>query len=1001
MKENCIKTAAAIECSMACANQQDCASVASDHASDEKTTHHDTCDHEDHGHHRGHAEESTASKDIHVSSAHEHVHGEDGTHPDEPCNVHLKAAMEKYATYLESAQCICRSILSSARRNESCCIQPPASSVSATRKPHSHHLSMKDHRVVLSRRRFRKAPVEAIPTMSEIKCCGSRERLDLVEFEVQAAPKKTWMDVEKVAGLSHILLNVTGMDCSGCANNLARALRAAVGTQDVKVTFISGVAEFGLDTEINTLDNVIRSAQKATGYKLTPFSSDTQSIGVVMSVAEANKFRNNLPHGVESCEKVSKTTYEISYDPCMIGARDLLAGIDGQLGPPRSDSHLDEGKRRLIRVSVLTLAAFILTTPVVVLEWGRPSGVSEHTTLIVATVLATLVQAIAVSEFYIPAMSSLIYNKVVEMDMLVVISITAAYVYSIVATGLFFVNTELRTKPFFETSTLLVTLILLGRLLAAWARKRAVQAVSFRSMQTSTALLIETVTGNTREIDARLLQYGDRISILPHCRIVTDADVLGGTSEVDESMLTGESIPVVKTAGNSVVSGTVNGSGTLTARVSRLPGRNTITDIAKLVEQAQSFKPRVQDLADKVAGYFVPVVCTMALIVFTIWIFVALKIRKQSAGDAIGTAIGYSIAVLAITCPCALGLAVPMVLVVAGGVAAHGGVIIKTADVVQRGFKVTDVVFDKTGTLTEPSLEVVKELIVHVSKADPDTLLSLIKKMVKSNKHPVSEAVAKALDARVLRDAGVEGVVSVPGCGVEVQWEGVTVRAGNAKWLKISEVPEVADLAAQGLTVLCVTIDHSLAAIFGLKSRLREGAAGVVRELHRRRIVVHIVSGDGRRAVEGVAADLQIPLVNVAAERTPAQKQEYVRQLMDGGKITLFCGDGTNDAVAVAQANVGVQIESSSDVTRATADVVLLRNLDGVISLLDVSKAAFRRIAFNFVWSAVYNMLAILLAAGAFVKVRIPPAYAGLGEMVSVFPVIVAALTQPKVKARD
>jgi Cd2+-exporting ATPase len=201
--------------------------------------------------------------------------------------------------------------------------------------------------------------------------------------------------------------------------------------------------------------------------------------------------------------------------------------------------------------------------------------------------------------------------------------------------------------------------------------------------------------------------------------------------------------------------------------------------------------------------------------------------------------------------------------------------------------------------------------------------------------------------------------------------------------------------------MLCVTVGGHLAAVLGLKSQLREGAAAVIQDLHRRQISVHIVSGDARKVVEGVAGDLGIPQQNVASERTPAQKQDYVRELMEAGKITLFCGDGTNDAVAVAQANVGVQIESSSDVTRATADVILLRNLDGVVNLLDVSKAAFRRITFNFLWSAVYNVAAILLASGAFVKVRIPPAYAGLGEIVSVLPVIVVALTQPKLKARN
>lgn len=911
--------------------------------------------------------------------------------------------MEKYAAYLDSARCVCRAIVSSAAKIQSCCPQPAGGDIAAFSISRSHHLDVKEHKRIFTHHHLhKKSPNTLAATNAKIKCCDSSDSLDEIEVERVPVVRNTAVDdVEKASGFSHVLLNVTGMDCSGCANNLTRAIRAVQGTENVKVIFVAGTAEFDLDTSVSLIEEVIRSAQRATGYKLVPFSSDTQSIDVIMNAAAASELQNKLPHGVERLEKLSKTTYEISYDPCIVGARDMLEDIGGELAPPRSDSYLDEGKRRLIRVFALTTAAFIFTIPVVALEWGRPSGVSEHTTLIVAIILATVVQAIAVPAFYIPAISSLIYNKVVEMDMLVVISITAAYGYSVVASGLFFAGIELETKPFFETSTLLIALVLFGRLLAAWARKRAVKAVSLRSLQATTASLVNQRTGAVVDIDARLLQYGDTIVIMPHSQVVTDAEVLEGTSEVDESMLTGESLPVFKTAGSSVVSGTVNGGGRLTARVSRLPGKNTITDIANLVEQAQSFRPRVQDLADKVAGYFIPVVCSAALIVLIIWLLVVLKVRQQPAGSAVGTAIGYCIAVLAVSCPCALGLAVPMVLVVAGGVAARGGVIIKTADVIERGFRVTDVVFDKTGTLTEPTLEVAEEEIFPTDQIDKDKMLSIIMTLVKSNKHPVSEAVAKTLETRQVNGVEVEGLTSIPGRGVEGTWQGSMIRAGNAKWLNTSQTPEVVDFAARGLTMLCVTIDGTLVAIFGLKSRLREGATSVIQELHRRKIAVHIVSGDARRVVESVAADINIPPENIAAERTPAQKQEYIRELMDAGKITLFCGDGTNDAVAVAQANVGVQIESSSDVTRATADVVLLRNLDGVVNLLDVSKAAFRRIIFNFAWSAVYNVLAILLAAGAFVKFRIPPAYAGLGEIVSVMPVIVAALTQPKVKARN
>ncbi|KEF55622.1 uncharacterized protein A1O9_08372 [Exophiala aquamarina CBS 119918] len=998
---------------MACADEQDSRStITTSHERDETLGQDHCCDH-DHdrvperehphvlaNHYHGHGLKTSA--DVHISSDHEHTHDKDGEHLDKPCNAHLAAAMQEYSTYLDSARCICRTILASAGTIQSFQGQLVGSSLTISGPRHSHHLNMKEHGTMLTRnRRHKNSPKALSAAKAKIKCCDSYDSLDEIEVERAPVRNTALIDTEKAGGRSHILLNVTGMDCSGCANNLTRAIRAVQGTHNVKVTFVTGTAEFDLDTNMNELNQVIRSAQRATGYKLTHFSSDIQTIVVKMSATTASVLRDNLPRGVERCEQLSKTTYVISYDPCTIGAREILAGIDAQLAAPHGDTHLDEGKRRLIRVFTLTTAAFILTAPVVALEWGKPTSVSEHTSLVVAIVLATMVQAIAIPAFYIPAISSLIYNKVVEMDMLVVISITAAYVYSFVGAGLFFANIELETKPFFETSTLLISLVLFGRLLAAWARKRAVKAVSLRSLQTLTAMLINPRTGAIAEIDARLLQYGDTIAILPYSKIATDADVLDGTSEVDESMLTGESLPIFKTTGSPLVSGTLNGGGRLTARVSRLPGKNTITDIASLVEQAQSFRPHIQDLADKVAGYFIPVVCAAALVVFIVWLLIGLKIRDQPAGEAIGIAIGYCIAVLAISCPCALGLAVPMVLVVAGGVAARGGIIIKTADVIERGFRVTDVVFDKTGTLTEPDLELVEEELFPNEKFDKDRILSLIMTLAKGNKHPVSEAVAQALEMQQVCGVDMEGIASIPGCGVRGEWQGAVIRAGNAKWLKVSQRSQVLGHTARGLTMLFATIDDELIAIFGLKSRVRNGATSVIQELHRRSIAVHLVSGDARRVVENVAAEMTIPLQNVAFESSPAQKQEYIRALMDAGKITLFCGDGTNDAVAVAQANVGVQIESSSDVTRATADVILLRNLDGVVNLLDVSKAAFRRITFNFIWSAVYNMLAILLAAGAFVRFRIPPAYAGLGEIVSVLPVVIAALTQPKVKTRN
>lgn len=525
------------------------------------------------------------------------------------------------------------------------------------------------------------------------------------------------------------------------------------------------------------------------------------------------------------------------------------------------------------------------------------------------------------------------------------------------------------------------------------AKVRAVSAVSLRSLQSNTAWLIEQ-DGTTNKIDARLLQFGDIVRIPPHSNIVTDGKVVSGESAADESMVTGESTPVRKEPGDRVVAGTVNGSGCVDVKIARLPGDNSIADIATLVENAVAAKPRIQDLADKVASRFIPAVIGISVIVFVVWIPVAVEVRNQNAGGAFGTAITYAIAVLAISCPCALGLAVPMVLVIAGGVAAKAGVIIKAADVIERGYQATDVVFDKTGTLTTGTLEVTDEH-VEMEKLGDFAVTSLACSLVEDNDHPVSKAVAEHIIRRngSATRVSLTSKQSIPGAGIQAQLTNSTIKAGNPYWLQLEDHDKVKQVLAAGVTCFCVTIDGELAQIFGLRSQLREEAKAVIEHLQSRGITCHIVSGDAPRAVESVAQLLGVHPMNTVSRSSPAEKQKYVQDLQAVGKRVVFVGDGTNDAVAIAQANVGVQIGSASDVTNAVADVVLLGGLEGILTLLNISKRAFGRIRFNFIWTGVYNTLAILLAAGAFVKVRIPPGYAGLGEIVSIAPVILAAVS--------
>ncbi|KAF2717186.1 heavy metal translocatin [Polychaeton citri CBS 116435] len=896
------------------------------------------------------------------------------------CSEHLVAAFERFESLLLLGKCLCRNVLD--QLGFCCCIVTSDGLITPTPICSTHKaVAEKAGKADMSK----PGRIEVGDTDRHVIC--SRDELTTKKAPLPIlAPVKSH-DIEQTTSREHVVLNVSGMTCTGCSKKIKHVLDRIPGVSDAKVTFLLEIAEFDLSDDVALLDGILSQVEKETGFTCTRVQRGYQHLDILLPGIDALSFESSLPYGVNDFTRTDKKTYRITYDPRIVGARSLL-GPGAELAPPGVDFNITEGKHRLHNMLASFGVSLALTVPVVALNWSC-NPVSQTTRNIISLVLATLVQGIGIPEFYVPAFKSLIYSRILEMDMLVVMSITCAYTYSCVAFGLTEAGIHLEQEAFFETSALLITLVLLGRLMSAFARVRAVSAVSLRSLQAGTALLTND-DGEVTKVDARVLQFGDVLRISPHSPVVTDGKVTFGESAVDESMVTGESAPARKQAGDLVIAGTFNTSGSLTTQLTRLPGENSITDIANLVEQAIGAKPGVQDLADRIASYFVPGVIGVAVLVFTIWIVVAFEVKQQNGGGAVGIAITYAIAVLAISCPCALGLAVPMVLVIAGGVAARSGVIVKAANTVERGFNITDAVFDKTGTLTKGDLQVVYEDYRPTLMAEGD-VLATAKAIVESNDHPVSVAVFKYLCARQSRICSLERIQSVPGTGIQAIRNGSIVKAGSPYWLGLEHRNDVAQLLQNGLTYFCLTIDGELLLVFGLQSTLREEAQAVITELQNRKITCHIVSGDAPRVVENVAYALGIDSENTVSRRSPAQKQSYVQDLQADGRKVLFCGDGTNDAVAIAQADVGVQIGSASDVTGAVADVILLGGLDGVVNLLTVSTRAFRRIRFNFVWTAVYNIFAILLAAGVFIKFRIPPAYAGLGEIVSIVPVILAA----------
>ncbi|CZS83061.1 unnamed protein product [Fusarium graminearum] len=897
--------------------------------------------------------------------SHDLPHGHElGQHEDDTaCGTHLAAAFDQYSSYLEQIRCICRSAIEQGMTSlETCCM----TTRSNTNKHKHKHGGKKQ----------KKSTLPIIPTFKP------------------SGPESKEVDVERGVNLETIGFLVSGMDCTSCADKLLRIFRSMSGVSNAQVNFVMGKGEFDVDCSLTNGEEVLSFVSGATGFMLSKIVGGNFFVDVLATMEQSRQLVDNPPLGVVDVQCLDKKTVRLSYEPTTIGARDLMEQVQDRcngLAEPRGDPQLESSRRRLWDQLTKTLLAAALTIPVAVVSWSE-GLVDKKTESIISLILGTLVQAIAIPEFYRPALSALWYSRTIEMDMLVVISITAAYVYSVVAFSFEMAGSPLDEGQFFETSTMLITLILLGRLLAAFARVQAVSAVSLRSKQNNIAVLVERESD--REIDARLLQYGDVFKVLPHCRVPTDGNVMSGKTEVDESMLTGETLPIVKQKGSSLIAGTVNGDGTVVVQLTRLPGKNTVTDIAQLVEEAANSKPEIQDLANKVASWFVPAMGTVAILVLVIWIVCGIEILNYSGGTSVGNAITYTVATLAVACPCALGLAVPMVLVVAGGIAARGGVIIKSADITEGARKTTDVVFDKTGTITEAELVVNERLNLNGDLSDN---LALAKALVSGGKHPVSAAVDNYLGLQSVKSMSeVLNIHVVPGAGVEAEYLDSTVRAGNSRWTQAGQLEDVSRLEHSGLTTLVITRDGVPLIVFGLSAQIRPEAARVISELKSRNINVHLVSGDQIKAVQAVAASVGISADKVVGERTPPEKRDYVAALMGQGKRVLFCGDGTNDAIAIAQADYGVQMGgglTSSDVTQDAAAVVLLNGLEGIPFLLDISKVSFQRMYFNFVWSAVYNLLAITMASGAWVEFRIPPRYAGLGEMVSVVPVIFAANT--------
>ncbi|OCK75758.1 heavy metal translocatin [Lepidopterella palustris CBS 459.81] len=796
--------------------------------------------------------------------------------------------------------------------------------------------------------------------------------------------------------IEHVTLGVGGMACSCCPLQLVTAFRG-MPVSNLETSLVLARVSFYVDTSRLSVEDAIIVLQKRTKYTFMRIDVER---GQVLEVLVDNwtSFSNQpLPCGDPRIPPIihpqpEKTVVRIHYDASQVGARDALerlqVGLTRQLAPLRESPDIAAGAKQSRQAGFLFLFSAALTIPVLVFAWApitEPRLIFESISL----AFATIIQAVVAKEFFPGASTTLYHSGLVGMDFLITLTTSTVYISSVVSFAYLAKGKALSTGTFFETSTLLATLILLGRCVSAIARQMVAKSVSFRSLQEQKALLITSGRESTREVDVRLLQYGDIFKVLPHSRIVTDGDVKYGGSEVDESMITGEPTPVAKSIGNKVIAGSLNGSGELIVTLTALPFENSISRIAALVDHVQLSKPKTEALADSVASWFVPIIIVISLIDFIAWILVGIFIRHQGKGEATVLALTYAIATLIVSCPCAISLAFPMVVLIAGSVAARHGIVFRDAEKIKIARNATHVIFDKTGTLTKGDLRVVH---ADYYEGEPDETNGLILGLLSDIVHPASVAVASYVGN--IKAANVENIKSIPGSGVEgvLQASGDIIRAGNPDWLGLNGLESIKNHLDSHHTIVCVMIESSLRAIFRLQDHVREDSAKTIAHLTSRGITVCMLSGDTDGAVQDIAFALNIPKAFTKSRCSPTDKQKYINEIQNLGGVVIFCGDCVNDAVALKQADIGVHIMTSSDMTSDASDVVLTApNLSGIPIMMDISRAAFRRIMFNFVWAAIYNVVAVLMAAGIFIHVRIPPALAGLGEIVSVIPVVLIA----------
>ncbi|ARV93800.1 heavy metal translocating P-type ATPase [Bacillus cereus group sp. MYBK249-1] len=797
-------------------------------------------------------------------------------------------------------------------------------------------------------------------------------------------------------------LQISGMTCAACANRIEKGLKKVEGVHEANVNFALEKTKIMYDPT-KTNPQQFKEKVESLGYGIVSDKAEFTVSGMTCAAC-ANRVEKRL----NKLDGVNKATVNfalesatVDFNPDEVNVNEMKSAITKlgyklEVKPDDQDASTDHRLQEIERQKKKFIISFILSFP---LLWAMVSHFSFTSFIYlpdmlmnpwVQLALATPVQFIIGGQFYVGAYKAL-RNKSANMDVLVALGTSAAYFYSVYLSIQSIGSSEHMTDLYFETSAVLITLIILGKLFEAKAKGRSSEAIKkLMGLQAKTATVVRD--GTEIKILIEEVVAGDIVYVKPGEKIPVDGEIVEGKSAIDESMLTGESIPVDKSIGDVVIGSTINKNGFLKVKATKVGRDTALAQIIKVVEEAQGSKAPIQRVADQISGIFVPVVVVIAIITFAVWmIFV-------TPGD-FGGALEKMIAVLVIACPCALGLATPTSIMAGSGRSAEYGILFKGGEHLEATHRLDTVILDKTGTVTNG-----KPVLTDVIVADgfnENELLRLVGAAERNSEHPLAEAIVEGIKEKKIDIPSSETFEAIPGFGIESVVEGKHLLIGTRRLMKkfnidIEEVSKSMEaLEREGKTAMLIAIDKEYAGIVAVADTVKDTSKAAIARLKKMGLDVVMITGDNTQTAQAIAK--QVGIDHVIAEVLPEGKAEEVKKLQANGKKVAMVGDGINDAPALATANIGMAIGTGTDVAMEAADITLIRgDLNSIADAIFMSKMTIRNIKQNLFWALAYNALGIPIAALGFLA----PWVAGAAMAFSSVSVVLNALRLQRVKLK-